>query len=306
MKAFIEGLFGPGAYNAISQPARPENDSFLVPVKNCPSWSAVLNNLKAPDSAPSKFLTSPLVAQMLDDVGKRLGFDKPLTFKRAQLIYNMCAYEKAWFLDKPSPWCSVLTLDQVKIIEYDYDLFYQYKSGYGNDYNYNLPCEVMKDMLSRMAKDEEPRVTAYFSHSTFLQMFATALGIFEDSSRMTSTNYDSMENRKWRSSKMDPFAANYAIIKYDCSKDESDPSPKLKFFLNQRALKMDNCVNGLCRLEDLTKRYERFVDEDCGNLFCTRYAAKGSHGNGCARSGISRWVAILLVFAYLRGGFSIF
>lgn len=73
MKAFIEGLFGPGAYNAISQPARPENDSFLVPVKNCPSWSAVLNNLKAPDSAPSKFLASPLVAQMLDDVGKRLG-----------------------------------------------------------------------------------------------------------------------------------------------------------------------------------------------------------------------------------------
>ncbi|CAD7082628.1 unnamed protein product [Hermetia illucens] len=178
MKAFMEGLFGPGVYNGISQFARPKNDSFLIPMKYCRPWAAVVDNLKTSDeSAMNKFITSPLFAQMLADVSRRLGFDNPLTFKQVQLIYNLCAYEKAWFFDKPSPWCSVLTLEQVKIMEYEYDLFYQYRSGYGNDYNHHLPCEVMKDMLSRMAKDEEPRVTAYFSHSIFVQMFATALGI---------------------------------------------------------------------------------------------------------------------------------
>lgn len=103
---------------------------------------------------------------------------------------------------------------------------------------------------------------------------------------MTNSNYDSMEGRKWRSSKIDPFASNYAIVKYEyvfivvkyycccsecihvllfpsCSKDENDPSPKVKFFLNQQSLEVDNCVNGLCRLEDVLKTYKRYLDEDC-------------------------------------------
>ncbi|XP_037908832.1 multiple inositol polyphosphate phosphatase 1-like isoform X2 [Hermetia illucens] len=263
MMAFIEGLFGPGASENISQPAQYANDTFLLPAKYCPAWSTGLSKINEPGSETSNFIASSRVAQMLTDIGKRLGFDEPLTFKQVQLIYNMCAYEKAWYLDKPSPWCSVLTLDQVKIVEYQYDLFYQYRSGYGNDLNYDMPCKVMKDMLNRMAKDEGPRVTAYFSHSSLLQMFAIGLGVFKDSSLMTNSNYDSMEGRKWRSSKIDPFASNYAIVKYDCSKDENDPSPTVKFFLNQRSLEMDNCTNGLCRLEDVLKTYKRYLDEDC-------------------------------------------
>lgn len=107
----------------------------------------------------------------------------------------MCRFEQAWYLDRPSPWCAVsskmfdnvqfaivisylqaFTLREIDVLEFSEDLKYQYKSGYGNEINTKVPCEIIQDMLKRLSTDSQPQVTAYFAHSSLLQLVLVALG----------------------------------------------------------------------------------------------------------------------------------
>jgi multiple inositol-polyphosphate phosphatase/2,3-bisphosphoglycerate 3-phosphatase len=60
--------------------------------------------------------------------------------------------------------------------------------------------------------EEQPAGVFYFSHDTTMQMFFTSLGVGKDSAALTHSNYASVGNRKWRTSLLTPFAANFAAV----------------------------------------------------------------------------------------------
>lgn len=45
--------------------------------------------------------------RMVRDVSLRLGFKFPLKISQIEAMWNMCRYDQAWTLDRPSAWCSV-------------------------------------------------------------------------------------------------------------------------------------------------------------------------------------------------------
>lgn len=150
---------------------------------------------------------------------------------------------------------------QTKILEYKDDLNYFYKSSYGSEINKHIQCYTVNDMLKRLAIDDYPNVTAYFTHSAALQLFLTAMGILKDDEPLKAENYDDVFDRKWKTSEISPFAGNIAIVKYNCSNDT-----KIKLFLNEKLLKLDWCeANGVCDWVDFEKRYGDF---DCEHLYC--------------------------------------
>jgi multiple inositol-polyphosphate phosphatase / 2,3-bisphosphoglycerate 3-phosphatase len=81
--------------------------------------------------------------------------------------YDICRFEKANNIKAVSPWCSLFTSDELKVIvikilnkkrvikknfqliEYAEDLKYYYNSGYGNGLNLKIGCPLLQDMMYR-------------------------------------------------------------------------------------------------------------------------------------------------------------
>lgn len=105
-RAFAEGLFGENAYDKIKLPPIPEREILLKPYNYCDAWKQEGKTFEH-----DKFVASSIYQNLIEDVSARLGFSRngkdPLTDKQIEYMWNMCRYEQAWVLKKPSAWCSV-------------------------------------------------------------------------------------------------------------------------------------------------------------------------------------------------------
>lgn len=70
-------------------------------------------------------------------------------------------------------------------------------------------------MLNHLNSKTRPNAMTYFAHSSLLQAVITGLGWRKDKEPLTADNYESMENRQWKTSEIDPFASNLVAIKYE-------------------------------------------------------------------------------------------
>lgn len=267
-KGFVEGLFGAGADTKIIVPNPPENDTLLRPYDVCEIWQEQNDKKDEPDSEIVKFQTSEIFLKMLKGISQRLGFSEVLSFSEVEVIYDMCRYEEAWFINKTSPWCSTFTAEHVKILEYSEDLNYYYKSGYGSSLNQRVPCEAISDMIKNLNSTSNPSTVAYFTHSTMIQMFLSSLGVGKDEKALRADNFSEMSDRKWRTSLLGPFTGNLAAVKYECPSDLSSKE-KIMFFSNEKLVKFDWCSAGLCNLSDVMKKLKVYTEGNCSTYYCS-------------------------------------
>jgi hypothetical protein len=54
----------------------------------------------------------------------------------------------------------------------------------------------------------------YFTHSGTILKMLGLLGLYKDDHKLKHDNYIEMENRQWRTSKIDPFGSNIAFVLY--------------------------------------------------------------------------------------------
>lgn len=162
--------------------------------------------------------------------------------------------------------------EEVTVFEYEDDMKYFYKSGYGFEANTHLNCRAVQNMAEHLSSPEQPNVVVYFGHSTGVQTLISALGIDKDEISLLATNYQDLTQRKWKTSNIDPFAANFLAVKYQC---DADPYEKEKviFFLNQNAVDLDWCQVGLCNWSEVKKRYSTILNADCSSYYCADGAA---------------------------------
>lgn len=214
-RAFVEGIFGMDKWKSINLPPAPENDTLLRPYDLCPAWVKQSENKKDEGSEYQKFQKTAIFQDLKSDVSQRLGFKYMLPEKQIDTIWDTCRYEQAWKLDNYSPWCAAFTKKHVEILEYLEDLKYYYKQGPGSEINSNIMCLLMQDLLNRLENDDDPRVTTYFAHSSTIQLLQTALQIANDRDSLRADNFDQMKYRSWKTSKIGPFAANVAAVRYE-------------------------------------------------------------------------------------------
>lgn len=130
-----------------------------------------------------------------------------------------------------------------------------------------LACAALNNMLYYLDSDDSYKVVAYFVHSTLMQLFHTALGLFKDSEPLRADNYKNMiRYREFNASRNLPLSGNIAVVKYKC-KMKGDPY-KVMFFLNQRPMNLSWCPNGLCELSDVRKMYAHYAKMNCSASFC--------------------------------------
>lgn len=138
-----------------------------------------------------------------------------------------------------------------------------------------MQCEAVADMLKHLESRDLPKVIAYFSHLSAIQLFLTALGAAKDSDPPRVDNYYSMSRRKWRTSAISPFASNFAAIKYECP--EETERQKVIFFLNEKPVDFSWCKVGLCNWSDVQEKFKRFSQGDCASTFCANSATLVQH-----------------------------
>lgn len=251
MNHFISGLFGNITINN-TEVVPASEDVLLKLYKICKPWWDRWNNSEA-----DKFASSPMYGQVIGNVSRRLGFPKSLSHDDVRAMHTVCAYETAWYIRQRSPWCAAFTKDELKVFEYERDLHYYYYVSYGRDMSSIIGCPLVQDLYKHFKVLEngdssgEPQGIFYFTHSSALQLFFTAMGIAKDSKPLEASNFESMGKRKWVTSHIAPFATNIAAVFYKC-----DSSNKVRFYLNERPLDFEGCESGVCDWEYLKKRME--------------------------------------------------
>lgn len=238
-------------------------------------WQEQNDKKDGPDSEIIKFQTSEIFLKMLKGISQRLGFTEDLSFDEIEVIYDMCQFEEAWFINKTSPWCTAFTVEHVTILEYSEDLNYYYKSGYGSSLNQRVPCDAISDMIKNLNSTSDPTTIAYFTHSTMLQMFLSALGVGKDLEPLRADNFKEMSDRKWRTSLLGPFTGNLAAVKYECSNDLNNRE-KIMFFSNEKSIDFDWCLTGVCNLSDVIEKFKVYTGSNCSTYYCSSSNVLGS------------------------------
>ncbi|KAJ6632676.1 Multiple inositol polyphosphate phosphatase 1 [Pseudolycoriella hygida] len=251
-RAFADGLFGYNGYlNVVTEPI-PARDLLLRPYDFCDPW---LKNsgLETEMAAFEKGAEYDIV---ISNVNKKLG-GTSASKSNVRSMWQLCRFEQAADLSKPAPWCSVFSVDDVKVLEYGEDLGYYYEAGYGFNMNKNVLCEAMQNLLNFLKNDKnEAPARILVSHSTSMQLLLVALGLYEDETPLTRSNFAEQQSRKWRTSQQTAFASNLAVVRYDCQGGDHD----VLFLYNEHPLQIPGCQpNGLCKLSYILKKYNRFL-----------------------------------------------
>ncbi|XP_012230386.2 multiple inositol polyphosphate phosphatase 1 isoform X1 [Linepithema humile] len=266
MNSFVKGAFS-STFTPNPEIVPSVNDTLLKIYDNCKPWE----EMKVTQEM-TKWINGPTMTEVLANVSERLGLTYKLNFDDAFLIYDACRYQRAWYPEQRSPWCAAFTDDDIRVLEYEEDLYHYYRVGPGVSVNSELGCHPLRDMLDRFSKledatEEEPAGVFYFTHSEMVMLFYAAMSIGKDTPPITASNYREMGNRRWRSSLLTPFATNFAAVFYKC---ENSLIPfKVAFYLAEEPLNLEGCVHGICDWQRLKKKLAPIAAK-CSTKFCEK------------------------------------
>jgi multiple inositol-polyphosphate phosphatase/2,3-bisphosphoglycerate 3-phosphatase len=124
----------------------------------------------------------------------------------------------------------------------------------------------------------------YFGHTPNVLSVVARLGIGKDNTPLLSTNFEQMKTRKWRTSFIDPFAANVIAVFYKCAEGN-----KVMILLNEHAIPMGKDECRICPWEPIEAKFNAITSN---NQTCNLNMCK----NSAALSSIN---LVLVVFAYV-------
>ncbi|XP_050298334.1 multiple inositol polyphosphate phosphatase 1 [Anthonomus grandis grandis] len=273
-QAYIEGLFNQDFYKVHANTFG--NDMLLKPYRNCKAWQERIDDNPETDKQYREFLESEDYQKMLQQVSRRLGFNYPLNVSTIQDVYDMCRFNKAWQLDQPSSWCVAFTKEHLKLLEYAEDLKGYYNTGYGSPLAKYIGCGPIQDMFRKFEKTVQGypdgnKASGLFTHAATMQAVYSTLGIAKDQTLLRADNYrQHQQKRLWRTSVINPFAANLVAVLYQCqSSNQQNPTFKVMFFLNEEPIEeFLGCSLGLCDWETVDQNFREIVENCNVDAFC--------------------------------------
>ncbi|CAH1710080.1 unnamed protein product [Aphis gossypii] len=248
-KQFATGLFGRNEVKKVVFEEPLAKDPLLRFYKVCQKWRKEVKKSSTASIEYQNFIESQLTNNTLKSLSSRLGLDYTLTFNDAKNMYTYCAFETAWEKNKVSPWCSIFNKSDLMLLEYSEDLKYYLIDGYAYELSYKQACVLLKNAIEYF---DDPHLTSkngifYFTHSGTILKMLGVLGLYKDEHKLKHDNYFEMENRQWRTSKIDAFGSNIAFVLYKCNNNET----KILTLHQEKIVHLDGCEDGLCS-------YDRF------------------------------------------------
>ncbi|CAH0564059.1 unnamed protein product [Brassicogethes aeneus] len=260
---FATGLFGKKTAKDVWFPLPLKRDPILRFYKLCSKWRNTIK--KQPIMELELFKKSSHFLELVDNVNKKIGAENVLNAEDVLLMYFACAFETAWNKVLKSPWCSVFTIDDLKVLEYHEDLKYYWIDGYGHQLTYQQACPAIVDMVEHFDnKEKYPLSVLYFTHSGTLLKMLAHLGLYKDEKILIANDYEKNGNREWKVSHIDAFATNLAFILHKCGDEE-----KVLTLHQENVVRLPSCPDSdLCDLQKFKEFYTDSVDHCDFNSMC--------------------------------------
>ncbi|KAL4239512.1 hypothetical protein ACF0H5_000326 [Mactra antiquata] len=280
--AFYEGITETVLHEAYDDLDPKIDDNILRFHEICNNYHDAVENNRTQMIHHKKFKIQKEMKAVAESLRRRLGIEHAeIDAGELKLIYFWCTFET--IILEQDHWCNLLTDEEKEVIEYHNDLKQYWKKAYGHQIIGNMACPLVKAMFTVLDKTIEDRIQNrtprgnrakfYFGHTETLAPLYAALGLFNDSTPLTDTNFNDMKSRVFKSSKILPFSANLALVLYKCNYEE-EPVPNVEdfvvqFFVNEQSIKIPVCDDYLCSYKMVRDTYAKHIDqcnfeETCG------------------------------------------
>ncbi|KAI4893557.1 hypothetical protein NFI96_021356, partial [Prochilodus magdalenae] len=151
----------------------------------------------------------------------------------------------------------------IKVLEYKNDLKQYWKRGYGHDINRKSSCSLFHDLFRRLDQasydyrfgEVTKAVSIQVGHAETLLPLISLMGFFRDETPLTAQNFSQQSNRKFRTSRIVPYAANLLFVLYECS-----DGLRLQFFLNENPMAFPNINHPAPLYETVRNHFSDLLD----------------------------------------------
>ncbi|XP_051655647.1 multiple inositol polyphosphate phosphatase 1 [Manacus candei] len=248
------------------------NDSLMRFFDHCAKFVALVEENDAAMCQVSAFKEGPEMKKVLEKVASALCLPvEELNADLVQVAFLTCSYELA-IKNVTSPWCSLFTEEDAKVLEYLNDLKQYWKRGYGYDINSRSSCILFQDIFQHLDKAvEESKSSKPISsplivqvgHAETLQPLLALMGFFKDKEPLLANNFARQTHRKFRSGRIVPYAANLVFVLYHCDHvNASREEYQVQMLLNERPMSFHHSNETISTYADL-KDYYRDILENC-------------------------------------------
>ncbi|NXU88588.1 MINP1 phosphatase, partial [Xiphorhynchus elegans] len=248
------------------------NDSLMRFFDHCAKFVALVEENDAAMCQVSAFKEGPEMKKVVEKVARALCLPvEELNADLVQVAFLTCSYELA-IKNVTSPWCSLFTEEDAKVLEYLNDLKQYWKRGYGYDINSRSSCILFQDIFQHLDKAvEESKSSKPISsplivqvgHAETLQPLLALMGFFKDKEPLLATNFARQAQRRFRSGRIVPYAANLLFVLYHCDHgNASRDEYQVQVLLNESPLPFLHSNDTISTYADL-KDYYRDILENC-------------------------------------------
>ncbi|NWX89377.1 MINP1 phosphatase, partial [Nothoprocta ornata] len=248
------------------------NDPLLRFFEHCEKFVALVEENATAMHQVEAFKEGPEMRRVLERVAGALCLPADeLNADLVQVAFLTCSYELA-IKNVTSPWCSLFSEEDAKVLEYLNDLKQYWKRGYGYDINSRSSCSLFQDIFRQLDKAMEESksskpisspVIVQIGHAETLQPLLALMGFFKDEEPLRANNYARQAQRKFRSGRIVPYAANLVFVLYHCDHAKTSREEyQLQMLLNEQLLPFHHSNQTLALYADL-KDYYRDILQNC-------------------------------------------
>ncbi|XP_074686245.1 multiple inositol polyphosphate phosphatase 1 isoform X1 [Strix aluco] len=269
--AFRRGL-GPSLSLGTDEVEVEVNDSLMRFFDHCAKFVAWVEENDAAMCQVDAFKEGPEMRKVLEKVASALCLPaEELNADLVQVAFLTCSYELA-IKNVTSPWCSLFSEEDAKVLEYLNDLKQYWKRGYGYDINSRSSCILFQDIFQHLDKAvEESKSSKPISsplivqvgHAETLQPLLALMGFFKDDEPLKANNYVRQAHRKFRSGRIVPYAANLVFVLYHCDQVKTSKEEyQVQMLLNEKPMLFHHSNETTSTYADL-KDYYKDILENC-------------------------------------------
>ncbi|XP_062493885.1 multiple inositol polyphosphate phosphatase 1 isoform X2 [Pezoporus occidentalis] len=248
------------------------NDSLMRFFDHCAKFVALVEENATAMCQVKAFKEGPEMKKVVEKVASALCLPvEELNADLVQVAFLTCSYELA-IKNVTSPWCSLFSEEDAKVLEYLNDLKQYWKRGYGYDINSRSSCILFQDIFQHLDKAVEESksskpisspVIVQVGHAETLQPLLALMGFFKDDEPLKANNYIRQAHRKFRTGRIVPYAANLVFVLYHCDQVKNpEEEYQVQMLLNEKLMLFQHSNETISTYADL-KDYYKNILENC-------------------------------------------
>ncbi|CAG8439130.1 13290_t:CDS:2 [Acaulospora colombiana] len=237
------------------------SDEELLMHHACPLWTATVENSSVLKEQVEIYIHTHL-SKIARRISNQLGIRPPLEAIHAEHIYRACSYAVT-YSGRIDTWCSLLEEEDFLKLEYLHDMIKYYGFSYGSPLNARMACQfytgLVKSVDDFLDGKSSIKSMMKFAHAETIIFLTTILGLFKDDYPLDADRFYRSKSRKFRTSKIAPFASNIYFEIYNCT-DNYESTIFIQMLVNEKPVVIPGCVYTFCSWD----RFKQLLGSNIG------------------------------------------